>query len=300
MSAQIECPAREARREVSSEGAETQAVYASTVDEQRGLSFATKVMGDELDPIGAREPHGRHAGTLPPTGAQSALREDRRPGSSTTRDVQHLLTESGYAALILLAFAEACCVPIPSEVTFGFAGVLAASGRLNLALVLIVGVAAELAGSSTAFGVGRIGGRPLVERLGRYVLLTSRDLDRAERWLSGRGEFAVTVGRAMPVVRAFTSIVAGTAEMPIWRFESFNFIGTVIYTSAFAAVGYEIGNEWKRIAHDFSIAGYVLAALVVVAVAAFIVVRVREFRREQRLAGVTPRTSKDEGDAAVR
>jgi membrane protein DedA with SNARE-associated domain len=214
--------------------------------------------------------------------------------------VQHLLTESGYAALILFAFAEACCVPIPSEVTFGFAGVLAASGRLNLAIVLSVGILAELAGSSTAFGVGRIGGRPLVERLGRYVLLTSRDLDRAERWLSGRGEFAVTIGRAMPVVRAFTSIVAGTAEMPLWRFEIFNFIGTVVYTSAFAAVGYEVGNEWKRVAHDFSIAGYVLAALVVVAVVAFIVVRVREFRREHRLAGATPGTSRDDGDAPVR
>jgi membrane protein DedA with SNARE-associated domain len=198
--------------------------------------------------------------------------------------VQHLLTESGYAALVLFAFAEACCVPIPSEVTFGFAGVLAASGRLNLAIVLLVGVAAELAGSSTAYAIGRVGGRPLVDRLGRYVLLTTRDLDRAERWLSGRGEFAVAVGRALPVIRAFTSIVAGTADMSTARFEVFNFIGTLVYTGSFAAVGFGVGYEWKRVAHDFSIVGYVLVALVVVAVAAFVVLRLRELRRERRLA----------------
>ena len=198
--------------------------------------------------------------------------------------MQHLLTESGYAALVLFAFAEACCVPIPSEVTFGFAGVLAASGRLNLAIVLLVGVAAELAGSSTAYAIGRVGGRPLVDRLGRYVLLTTRDLDRAERWLSGRGEFAVAVGRALPVIRAFTSIVAGTADMSTARFEVFNFIGTLVYTGSFAAVGFGVGYEWKRVAHDFSIVGYVLVALVVVAVAAFVVLRLRELRRERRLA----------------
>ncbi len=197
--------------------------------------------------------------------------------------MQHLLTESGYAALVLLAFAEACCVPIPSEVTFGFSGVLAASGRMNLALVLVLGAFGELLGSSTAFAVGRVGGRPLVERLGRFVLLTSKDLDRAERWLSGKGEFAVFVGRAMPVVRAFTSIVAGTADMALARFEVFNFFGTIIYTGSFAAVGYGVGYEWKRVAHDVSIAGYVLVALVVVVVVAFVLHRLRVLRQERRV-----------------
>jgi len=151
-----------------------------------------------------------------------------------------------------------------------------------------VGITAELAGSSAAYGVGRVGGRPLVERLGRYVLVTSRDIDRAERWLSGRGEFSVALGRAMPVLRAFTAIVAGTAEMPVVRFEAFNMLGTVVYTSAFAAVGFGVGHEWNRIAHDFSIAGYVLVALVAAVVAAFIVVRLREFRRERQRATAPP------------
>jgi membrane protein DedA with SNARE-associated domain len=148
--------------------------------------------------------------------------------------------------------------------------------------VLVLGASGELLGSSTAYAIGRLGGRPLVDRLGRYVLLTARDLDRAERWLSGRGELAVLVGRAMPVVRAFTSIVAGTADMALARFEIFNLVGTIVYTGSFAAVGYAVGFEWRRIAHDVSIAGYVLVALVVVVVVAFVVLRLRELRRERR------------------
>jgi len=257
------------------------------VQQEGRLSGAAEVVGAEFDAVAAQEGGWERAGTsgrcLPTLPLERRGCRDRLQIGT----VQHLLAESGYAALVLFAFAEACCVPIPSEVTFGFAGVLAASGRLNLALVIAVGVSAELLGSSTAYSIGRIGGRPLVERLGRYVLLTSKDLDRAERWLSGRGEFAVAIGRAMPVVRAFTAIVAGTADMPPVRFEIFNFIGTVIYPSSFAAVGYGVGYEWKRIAHDVSIAGYALVALVVVVVVAFIVHRLRVLRDERR-RGIAP------------
>jgi membrane protein DedA with SNARE-associated domain len=274
--------------QVAREGPQADADETGVADQQDGRCVATEVVGGERCAVGTSEGDGRNASTLPSVGAQLAGLVAKLSPSSTNGAVQHLLTESGYAALVLLAFAEACCVPIPSEVTFGFAGVLAASGRLNLAIVLAVGAAAELAGSSTAYGIGRLGGRPLVERLGRYVLVTSKDLDRAERWLSGRGEFAVMVGRAMPVVRAFTAIIAGTAEMPFWRFEIFNFAGTVIYTASFAAVGYGVGYGWKRVAHDFSIAGYVLVALVVVAVVAFIVLRLRELRRERRIGAADP------------
>jgi membrane protein DedA with SNARE-associated domain len=200
--------------------------------------------------------------------------------------VQSFLSHSGYAALFVLAFAEACCVPFPSEVTFGFAGVLAASGRFNLVAVIFLGTFAELVGSYLGYTIGRIGGRPLVERLGRYVLLTKKDLDRAERWLSGRGEFAVLVGRAMPILRSFTSLVAGTADMPAVRFGVFSLIGTLIYTTCLSVIGYEVGNTWHRVAHGFSIAGYVLVGLVVLVVIAFILHRLRTLRREREEAAV--------------
>ena len=123
--------------------------------------------------------------------------------------MQGFLIHAGYPAIILLAFLEACCIPISSEVIFGFAGVLAYQGHLNLALVIIVGTLAELAGSFVSYSVGRVAERPLIERLGRYLLITRRDIDRSERFLAGRGSWAIPVGRVLPVLRSFTSLVAG-------------------------------------------------------------------------------------------
>src|SRR5271156_2702160 len=126
--------------------------------------------------------------------------------------MESFLTSAPYAALILFGFLEAACIPIPSEITFGFAGVLASQGHLNLILVIIIGSLAELAGSFASFSVGRWGGRPLVDRVGKYVLITRTDVDRAERFLAGKGAWAVPVGRMIPVIRAFISIVAGLIE----------------------------------------------------------------------------------------
>src|ERR1700751_1486658 len=116
--------------------------------------------------------------------------------------MESFLTDWGYAALILFGFLEAACIPISSEITFGFAGVLAYQGHLNLALVIIIGSLAELAGAYASYAVGRFGGKPLVAKLGRYGLVPQSDVDRAERCLAGRGSWAVVVGRMLPFVRA--------------------------------------------------------------------------------------------------
>lgn len=202
--------------------------------------------------------------------------------SSTTQPVEHLLSHAGYGALILLAFIESSCLPIPSEITFGFAGVLAATGKLNLALVIVIGSLAEILGSTIAYSIGRFGGRRFVERFGRYVLLTRADLDRSERWFSGTGEFAVLIGRAMPVLRLFVSVFAGIGEMPPAKFVLFSSIGTVIYIGTLSSLGYEVGSNWHRVIHDFSIAGYVIIGLVVALLAFGLFHRVRELRRESR------------------
>src|SRR5229473_6352869 len=88
------------------------------------------------------------------------------------KPMESFLTSAGYAALILFGFLEAACIPIPSEITFGFAGVLAFQGHLNLALVIIIGTLAELAGSLVSYAVGRFAERPVIERFGRYLLIT--------------------------------------------------------------------------------------------------------------------------------
>jgi membrane protein DedA with SNARE-associated domain len=196
--------------------------------------------------------------------------------------MESFLTSAGYGALILFGFLEACCIPISSEITFGFAGVLAFQGHLNLILVIVIGSLAELAGSFTSFSVGRWGGRPLVDKIGRYVLITRSDVDRAERFLAGKGAWAVPVGRMIPVIRAFTSIVAGLIELPPLRFTLLSLLGTVVYATALSAIGYGVGSAWQSVEHDVSIFGYVVVALVVAAIVGFVVIRLRAVRREGR------------------
>jgi membrane protein DedA with SNARE-associated domain len=192
------------------------------------------------------------------------------------------LSHAGYPALILLGFLEACCVPISSEVVFGFAGVLAYQGHLSLPLVIVAGTLAEIAGSYVSYGAGRFGQRPVVERLGRYVLLTKADIDRAERLLASRGSWAVPVGRTLPLVRSFTSVAAGFANMPAVRFGFLSLLGTVIYVSAVASIGYGMGSAWRRVAQAMSVSGYVIAALAAAAIVAFVLIRLQTLRREAR------------------
>jgi membrane protein DedA with SNARE-associated domain len=202
--------------------------------------------------------------------------------------MESFLTSAGYAALILFGFLEAACIPISSEVTFGFAGVLAYQGHLNLALVIIIGSLAELAGSYASYAVGRAGGKPLVAKLGRYVLVTQSDVERAERFLAGRGAWAVPVGRMLPFIRAFTSIVAGLVRIPAARFGVLSLIGTVIYATVLSLIGYEVGHAWGSINHGLTIATYILVAIVVIAIAGFVVYRLRQFRREAAQAAAVP------------
>jgi membrane protein DedA with SNARE-associated domain len=196
--------------------------------------------------------------------------------------MESFLTSAGYAALILFGFLEAACIPISSELTFGFAGVLAYQGHLNLALVIIIGSLAELGGSYASYAVGRVGGKPLVTKLGRYVLVTQADVERAERFLAGRGAWAVPVGRMLPFVRAFTSIVAGVIRIPPVRFGILSLIGTVIYAAVLSSIGYGLGSAWKSVNHGLTVAGYAIFALIVLAIVGFVLYRLREFRRENR------------------
>jgi membrane protein DedA with SNARE-associated domain len=175
--------------------------------------------------------------------------------------MESFLTSAGYAALILFGFLEAACIPISSEITFGFAGVLAYQGHLNLALVIIIGSLAELAGSYASYAVGRVGGKPLVHKLGRYVLV-----------------------RMLPFVRAFTSIVAGLVRVPAVRFGVLSLIGTVIYATALASAGYALGSAWNSVSHGLAIVGYILFAILVIAIVGFVIYRLRQFRREAQAA----------------
>jgi membrane protein DedA with SNARE-associated domain len=193
-------------------------------------------------------------------------------------------------AIVIFGVLEAMCIPISSELTFLLGGAVA-SGALagahqhpSLALVIILGTLAEMVGSYIAYGVGRAGGHPLVHRFGKYILVTQSDVDRAERFLVGRGMWALPVARMLPVVRAFASIVAGIVDIPPVRFGILNLIGTAIYVTVLSSIGYSLGGEWQKFNKTFSDASYVLVALVVIAIVVYVIHRLREFRKEKAYA----------------
>ena len=149
----------------------------------------------------------------------------------------------------------------------------------------MVGTAAELIGSLVAYGVGRAGGRPLVHRFGPYLLITRADIDRAERFVAGRGVWSIPLGRALPVIRAFVSLVAGVIEVPPLLFGVLSLIGTAVWVTVISLIGYGIGSGWHSIARGLAVAGYLIALVVVLAIVSFIAYRLRKVRLERQRAG---------------
>ncbi len=218
--------------------------------------------------------------------------------------MEHILATWGYLALFGIVLLSAMGIPIGSEIATGYAGALA-SGQLTtshnhlaLGAVILVAVAGELVGSLLGYSIGRFGGRPLVDRAGKFVLLTHRDLDRAEAWFARRGDPFVLFGRFIPLLRSFVSVAAGLGEMTTGRFLVFTTIGCAIWCGALAGVGYALGASWHHVIKVFSDAGYVVAALAVVAVVVLLAHRVSVVRSER--AALRAATPTDPGDAAAR
>lgn len=201
--------------------------------------------------------------------------------------MEHILATWGYLALFGIVLLSAMGIPVGSEVATGYAGALA-SGQLTtshdhlaLGAVILVAIAGELVGSILGYSIGRFGGRPLVDKVGKYVLLTHRDLDRAEAWFARRGEPFVLFGRFIPLLRSFVSVAAGLAEMTFGKFLAFTVVGVAVWCGVLAGIGYSLGASWHHVIKDFSYAGYVLAALFAVAVVVMIFHRISVLRAER-------------------
>ena len=178
-------------------------------------------------------------------------------------------------------------LPVGAELAVIYGGVLA-SGQiphephhLNLALVIVLAALAEVLGSLAGYLIGSYGGRTLVNRFGKYVLLTHKDLDRAEAWFAGHGEPRVLFGRFIPLLRSFVSIAAGLGEMAIGKFVVFTVIGCAVWCTALSSLGFALGASYNHVLKTFSDAGYGLAALAVLAVVAFFIHRLRVVRAER-------------------
>jgi membrane protein DedA with SNARE-associated domain len=182
--------------------------------------------------------------------------------------VQHFIATYGYLAIFVLMVAESACIPVPSELIMTFGGALAAGAvpgtGLNLAGVIIAGVAGNVVGSYIAWAVGRYGGQPALRKWGRRLRIREHDLDRATLWFDRYGPRAVLIGRLLPVVRTFISLPAGIAGMDPVRFGIYTTIGCIPWTAALAAAGYAVGANWNSIVTGFKVPTYIIAAIVVI------------------------------------
>ena len=202
--------------------------------------------------------------------------------------MEHFLETWGYVGIFVLSFISSMGLPVGAELAIIYGGVLA-SGQipnephhLNLVVVIVLATLGEVLGSSAGYLIGFYGGRRLVDRFGRYVLLTHRDLDRAEAWFARHGEPLVLFGRFIPLLRSFVSFAAGLGEMAFGKFLAFTVIGCAIWCTALASLGYALGSSYNHVLKAFSYAGYIFAALAVIAVAGFFLHRLRVVREERQ------------------
>jgi membrane protein DedA with SNARE-associated domain len=151
----------------------------------------------------------------------------------------------GYAGVAGLMAIESACIPLPSELIMPFAGYLVSIGKMNLFWVATAGALGCNIGSTIAYAVGFYGGRPAVERWGRYVLLGHRELMLAERFFAHAGGVTVLIGRLLPVVRTFIALPAGIARMPMLRFQVYTFVGSWPWCFGLAYAGYRLGEAWN-------------------------------------------------------
>jgi membrane protein DedA with SNARE-associated domain len=162
-----------------------------------------------------------------------------------------VISHGGYAGIVLLMGIESACIPLPSEIIMPFSGYLVHTGRFKLIWVALAGALGCNAGSVVAYYVGVLGGRPLVERYGRFVLVTHHDLELADRWFARYGDWAVFFARLLPVVRTFIALPAGIARMNFLRFNVYTFLGSLPWCLALAYAGVKLGERWTILRQYF-------------------------------------------------
>ena len=158
--------------------------------------------------------------------------------------VTHVISAGGYAGIVALMGIESACIPLPSEIIMTFTGYLVYLGRFNLLLAATAGAVGCNLGSVVAYWIGAKGGRPLVERYGRWVLMSHHDLDRMTHFFEKYGSITVLIGRLLPVVRTFIAFPAGIAKMPQGKFHIYTFVGSWPWCFVLAYVGMKLGQAW--------------------------------------------------------
>lgn len=156
------------------------------------------------------------------------------------------ISTTGYPGVVLMMAIESACIPLPSEIIMTFSGYLVYAGRFSsLALVATLGAIGCNLGSVLAYEIGYFGGRPLVERWGKYILLNMHDLEMSERFFAKYGSVTVFAARLLPVIRTFIALPAGIGRMPRLRFHVYTFVGSWPWCFMLAYLGFKLGERWN-------------------------------------------------------
>jgi membrane protein DedA with SNARE-associated domain len=188
----------------------------------------------------------------------------------------NLVDHAGYAGLFAAMALANVGAPVGSELVLPAAGALAATGHLSSVwIVIAVAVAAELVGQSIGYAVGRFGGRPFIERYGKYVRFHHAELEKVHGFFERYGKFAIFICRFVPVIRGIVGIPAGIAEMPLGPFYFWTFLGSLIFCGGLVLAGHALGSHSGEVIDGVKKYAIAIAALVVVAAAAVLYVKSR-------------------------
>jgi membrane protein DedA with SNARE-associated domain len=198
-------------------------------------------------------------------------------------ETAQLVREGGLPMIFALMAFSSACIPIPSEVVMLFAGFAVADPgqsashhHLTLLGIVLAGLLGTMVGSWVTYAVGRGGRLELLERHGSKVHMGPAQIERADRWFQRHGEAAVLFGRVIPLVRAFVSLPAGIARMPLGRFTVFSLIGTVPWVLGLTLAGHALGGDWTSVRKGFEYVDYAIVVVVVVGVIYMLIRRRRE------------------------
>jgi len=202
--------------------------------------------------------------------------------------IKNLYISAGLAGILLAMAIESCCIPLPSEIVMPLAGVMIASGTIlrgvnplvGLLLVALAGATGCLAGSVVAYGIGSAGGRPLMLKYGRYVLISQHDADMADRFFQRWGNATTFFSRLLPVVRTYISLPAGIAKMPFLKFCVYTLLGSFPWCLLLAYAGYLLGNHLSTLAPIF----HSLDVVILVALVALVILYIWRHIRNDRKA----------------
>jgi membrane protein DedA with SNARE-associated domain len=161
--------------------------------------------------------------------------------------IMGVISSMGYAGIVLLMAIESACIPLPSEIIMPFSGFLVFQGQMSLTGIALAGAIGCVLGSIPAYYLGMLGGRPLVEKYGKWVLISHRDLDWADRAFAKHGEIIIFIGRLLPAVRTFIAFPAGVARMRMSKFILYTFVGSLIWCYLLGYAGFVLGEHWDSL-----------------------------------------------------